>query len=107
MGIIFSIEIVEGKDSPGQIGRTEFYEEGGTVLIVLQLTKSLFGTGKLVILDSGFCVLKAIVSLKKWGVYASALIKNIAIGQHILTGQVFKTSLTTNSLDIKHVCLER
>jgi Transposase IS4 len=41
----------------------------------LRLCKSLCGTGKLVILDSGFCVHQATIELKKLGIYASALIK--------------------------------
>jgi hypothetical protein len=34
-----------------------------------------FATGRYVVLDSGFCVLKTIVALKKHGVFAGALIK--------------------------------
>ena len=50
-------------------------EEGGTASLLLQITNSRFVKGKLVILGKVFCVLKAIVSLKKRGIYASALIK--------------------------------
>ena len=42
---------------------------------LLHLTKPVWGTGKLVVLDSGFCVLQGLVELKKKGVYAHALIK--------------------------------
>ena len=42
---------------------------------LLHLTKPVWGTGKLVVLDSGFCVLQSLVELKKKGVYAHALIK--------------------------------
>jgi hypothetical protein len=41
----------------------------------LRLTKTIWGAGRLVILDSGFCVLQALVELKKRGVFASAVIK--------------------------------
>ncbi|KAL7484030.1 hypothetical protein ACHAW6_009672 [Cyclotella cf. meneghiniana] len=47
-GILFDFEIVEGTDHP---------------------------IGSYVVLDSGFCVLQALVELKKFGVYAGALIK--------------------------------
>ena len=87
---MFSIDIVEGKDRPIQIGRKEYYEEGGTSLLLLQLAKSLFGTSKLVILDSNLFVLKYIVSLKKRGIYASSLIKNVAVGSNILMGMTPK-----------------
>ena len=42
---------------------------------LLHLTKPEWGTGKLVVLDSGFCVLQGLVELKKKGVYAHARIK--------------------------------
>ena len=80
---------MEEKDRPK---RKEFHEEGGTLLLLLHLTKSLFGTGKFVILDSGLFVLKFIVFLKKRGVYASSLIKNVAVGSNIFMGMVFKPS---------------
>ena len=34
-----------------------------------------FGTGRYIVLDSGFCVLKAIVELKRNGLFGCALIK--------------------------------
>ena len=52
-----------------------YHEKGKTAGLLLRLCQSLFQTGKVVILDSGFCVLQALVELKKMGVYASALVK--------------------------------
>ena len=57
--------MVEGKDSSKKRPPAEFDEIGG----------SIFHTGKLVILDSGFYVLQAIIELKKRGVYSSIFIK--------------------------------
>ena len=74
-GIMYGIELVEGKDRPSQRGRDEYYEKGKTASLLLRLCKPLFATGKVVILDSGFCVLDAILALKQYGVYASAIIK--------------------------------
>ena len=74
-GILYAIEIVEGKDKPRETGRPEFDNLGKTVGLMLRLTKMLWNTGKVVVLDSGFCVLKGIVELLKRGVYASAVIK--------------------------------
>ena len=48
---------------------------GRTVGTLLHLMKSQFGTGKTVVLDSGFCVLQGLVELKKNGMYAHAFIK--------------------------------
>ena len=43
--------------------------------MLLRLCKGVSGSGRVVILDSGFCVLEGIVELRKIGVYAGALIK--------------------------------
>ncbi len=90
-GVLFSMEMVEGKDRPRQLGPQEFDDEGGkTCGLLLRLLKPVFHTGRYVVLDSGFCVLKAIVALKKKGVFAGALIKKRRYwpthvpGQHIL-----------------------
>ena len=48
---------------------------GPTVGLLLCMLAPIFHLGFMVILDSGFCVLKAIVELHKKGVFASALIK--------------------------------
>jgi hypothetical protein len=56
--IMFALELVEGKDHPAQLP-SEFDNMGGkTVGLLLWMLKSYFGTGKYVVLDSGFCVLK-------------------------------------------------
>jgi hypothetical protein len=74
-GIMYAIELVEGKDHPKEMPNPAYNDLGATCGLLLQLTRSIWSTGKIVILDSGFCVLKAIIELKKKGVYASALIK--------------------------------
>ena len=42
---------------------------------MLRMCRPIFGSGKAIILDSGFCVAKGITELKAKGVYAAALIK--------------------------------
>jgi len=75
-GVMYAVELVEGKDRPRQIGPPEFENFGGkTVGLLLRLTKVLWNTGKVVVLDSGFCVAKALTELAKKGVFATALIK--------------------------------
>ena len=78
------MELVEGTDSPSEI-MPKFNNQGKTVGLLLHVLEPIFARGNVVILDSGFCVLKGIVELKKWGVYASALIKKKgdAIKQHL------------------------
>jgi hypothetical protein len=74
--LMYRVEIVEGKDEP-KVGRgpKEFDNLGKTVGLLLRLTKSIWGTAKVVVLDSGFCMLQGILELKKRGVFAAALIK--------------------------------
>ena len=75
-GILYGIELVEGRTRPPEKPREKYVEEfGKTASLLLRLSESIFNTGKLIVLDSGFCVLKAIIALKKKGIYSSALIK--------------------------------
>ena len=62
--ILYLLELVEGKNMPKELPKLQ-----GTSGLLLRLTKSLHGTGKL---DSGFCVLKAFIALKSVDVFASA-----------------------------------
>jgi len=74
-GILFAQELVEGRDRPKE--KQEEYSEfkGATTGLLLRLCKSFFHMAKIVVLDSGFCVLRALVELRKRGVFAHALIK--------------------------------
>ena len=76
-GIMWGVELVEGKDAPraAEHPKPKHNNLGNTVGLLLRILAPIFGRGSVVVLDSGFCVLKGIVELKKRGVYASALIK--------------------------------
>ena len=76
-GFVFGAEIQEGKDAPKERRHldAETNKHGKTVGLLLRLCKPLLFTGKVVVLDSGFCVLRAIIELKKLGVFAAAVIK--------------------------------
>ena len=78
-GIMFGIELVEGKDEPKERPEKEFNQIEGRktkmVGLLLRMTKPLWNSGKVVVLDSGFCVLKGLMRLLKRGVYALAVIK--------------------------------
>ena len=74
-GIMFAMEIVKGKDRPRDLGPNELSGYGKTAGSMLRMLKSYFGAGKYGILDSCFCVLNAIVELKRHEIYACALIK--------------------------------
>ena len=43
--------------------------------LILLLTRELWSTGKSVIIDSGFCVLKGLMEMRKRKVYGGELIK--------------------------------
>ena len=75
-GILYQMEMVEGKDMPKEVKMARNVKRGEeTIGLLLRLTRSLYSTGKVVILDSGFCVLRGLIELRKVGVFASALIK--------------------------------
>lgn len=67
--------MVEGKDSPAERGPAEYSEKGKTASLLLRLSKSIHHTSRYVVLDSGFCVLQALIDLRQVGVFAGALIK--------------------------------
>jgi hypothetical protein len=71
---MFVMEMVEGKDHPPQVV-PRYSELGKTTGLLMQMLQSYFSTGRYVILDSGFCVLKALIQLKKVGMFACAVIK--------------------------------
>ena len=64
--ILFVVELVEGKAHLHQSGPLEFENLGGnTVGLFLRIMKSYFATGRYVIIDSSFCVLKGLIQLRK------------------------------------------
>lgn len=66
--IMSRIVLVEDKDTPRQIQRPFDTFKGKTTAPLLQMCAPIFGRGFLVVLDSGFYVLQALVKLKKRGV---------------------------------------
>jgi hypothetical protein len=72
---MFAIELVEGKDRPPESGAPKFDSVGKTGGLLLRMLQCYFHTGRYVVLDSGFCVLKAIFVLYEKGLYAGTLIK--------------------------------
>ena len=54
------IESVEGKDCPTQLGKPKHDKMGSTVGLLLWMLVPIF---HMVMLDSGFCVLKGIIKL--------------------------------------------
>ena len=73
--ILWMSKFVEEKESPSQRGAKQHQKIVKTVGLVLRMCKPIFGSGKSVVFDSGFCVLKGVVELEARGVYGGALIK--------------------------------
>ena len=73
--VIWQVDLHDGKDHPQHMDKKEYDKLGATVGMLLRLMKPVHGCGKVFVLDSGFCVLKALAELKKKGVFAHALIK--------------------------------
>ena len=75
-GILYAMEIVEGKSRPAEKPKDKYEAKGeNTVGLLVRLSEQLRGSGKVVILDSGFCVLKGLTELRSKGIFAAALIK--------------------------------
>ena len=74
-GIMYAIELVEGKDRPKELPPKKYHEKGSTTALLLRLTESIAHSGRAVIMDSGFCVLKSLTALASVGVFASAVVK--------------------------------
>ena len=98
-GIPWQMELIKGKDSPSEI-ITKYNNQGKTVGLLLHVLEPILTRGDVVILDSGFCMLKGIVELKKHGVYASTMIKSGSIGPNISRAMQSETISTTKLLVI-------
>jgi hypothetical protein len=79
-----------GKDKPEQFEAQYEREEGKTSSLLARLTRSIWHSGKVVILDSGFCVLQALINLKKKrGLYAGAVIKKRKYWSKFIQGMCY------------------
>ena len=73
---MFVVKFVEGKAHPCQAVPLEFEVLlRKTLGLLLHMMKSYFATGRYIIRDSDFCVLKMLVRFSKKGVFAYAIIK--------------------------------
>jgi len=93
--ILWRTEIVEGKDEPPQRAKKKYHDSGGrnkgtTVALMLRMTEPIHGTGKVIILDSGFCVLQGIICLLAAGLFAAALIKKRRYWPKFIQGDAVK-----------------
>ena len=98
-GIIFRLLMVEGKDEPKEKPKSRYSSSySKTTSLLLELCKTIMFTGRVVILDSGFCVLKALLALRMYGVYASAVIKKRRYWPAFVKGDIIEKKM--NEKDI-------
>ena len=76
----FAIELVEGKDAP-QKPPDSTNKYGKTAGLLIPLTKSFYMTDKVVILESGLCVLKCLIEFKKRTCMLLLSSRSVGIGQ--------------------------
>lgn len=76
-GIMFAMELVEGSSRPPELGKPKYEEEyqSKTTGLLLRMTESIAGKGIVVVMDSAFCVMKALMALKARGIYAASVAK--------------------------------
>ena len=73
---MFNVGLVEGKDNLCQGGPLEFENLGGkTVRLLFHIMKIYFANSRYVIIDSGFCVFKGLIELRKKDVFACDVTK--------------------------------
>ena len=46
---------MEGKDQPRVMGKKEFEDKRATADLMVRTTSTLWGTGKVVVMDNGLC----------------------------------------------------
>jgi hypothetical protein len=68
------MKLVKGKDHPQQI-KERWSKLGRTTGLLMRMLSTYFTTGRYVVLDLGLCVLRALIELKKVGLFACAVIK--------------------------------
>jgi len=93
--IIFGMDLIEGKDVPPQHASKEFAELGKTVGMMLRLAKPLFGTSSVLVMDSGFCIVKGLVELKKGVCLQASLSRSDATGLAMFQVTKWWNTLTT------------
>ena len=94
--IIFYVEIVEGKDKPieGPNSEVEYLQQwGATGALVTWMTRPIWGSGWVVLLDSGFGYLPCLQALKGKGLFGTCVIKKRAYWPSGTKGEVLLVEL--------------
>lgn len=80
INVLFDFDVLEEEDRLTQLSRPKCEVKLGKIHgPLLHLTKSIHLSATYAVLDSGFCVLKDLISLVKSSVFACALIKKMQV----------------------------
>ena len=93
---MWGIGLVEGNDRPPQLGIQQY--NNLAVGLLLCMLSPIYHKGFVVILNSGFCVLKGIIELRKKGVFASALIKKRRYWPEYIKGDDIKAHFDNKNM---------
>jgi Transposase IS4 len=109
---MYSIELVEGKNQPHQSSQKNLRnKQEGTAGLLIRLCESIMHSGRVVTMDSGFCVLQALIEILHVGVYSSALIKKRRYWPKYIDSegidQHFQTRRLVNVTLFQELCLAR
>ena len=96
-GIMFGIDLVEGKDRLQELPSLDPHHQGNTVALLERMCQPLQGTGKIVILDSGFCILSGIILLATLGIYVAAQIKKRQYWPRDVPGEAIRQHMMTKN----------
>ncbi len=96
--ILFVVQKWKGKDHLKEMEAPKYDDKGKTVGLLLCLLQSYFTSCCTVVLDSGFCVLKGIVELRKQGFFAGALIKKHQYWSLLVPGNAMDYTSTIRKL---------
>ncbi len=95
--IMFWIKLVEGKDRPKKADGSwafpsEYNRLSKMTKTMLEMTKPLHGTGKVVVADSSFCVRDGVIACHKKGVNFQACIKKRHIRDPTIDGVILESA---------------
>ena len=85
--IIWLLDLREGKDRPTNLGPKEFDDLGKTTGLLLRLTKPVWSTGKVFVLDSGFLCVESHCGVEEQGSFRSITHQETSVLAQIYTRQ--------------------
>ena len=100
---MWQVKIQEGKDLPKNPDGSwsfpsEFPGYSKTATLMLEMTKPVHHTGKVVSIDSGLCVLVGIIAMHNLGVYGQSLIKKQRYWPKNVPGEAITTYFANKEL---------